>query len=571
MPSSADLRDFLRRIDGRNYGAYKDLARSYAFDDFTLLIDHVQGDPFAAPSKVRVVVPMDVADWDPDDVDPDARRVALCDLLTRRFGREAGDVAQRRGSGKSGAIDIARCGQEVLERTSVLIDRDRVEARFVVGLPAQGRRVKGRAAAAMLCDDVPRIVALSLVRDAFDDDAVRRHLDAVEDARALRAQLAGAGLVAFVADGAILPRRSGVDDRPMAVADGAGAVPFRSPESLRVTFDVPHAGTVTGLGVPTGVTLIVGGGYHGKSTLLKAIERGVYDHVAGDGRELVVTDAAAVKVRAEDGRSVAGVDISPFIDGLPGGAGTTAFCTADASGSTSQAASIVEAVEAGATALLLDEDTSATNFLIRDRRMQELVHKGAEPITPLVDKVRQLHRDHGVSTILVMGGSGDYFDVADTVVGMEAFVPWDATARAHEIAAAHRTDRAREGGDTFGTLRPRRPLAGSLDPRRGRRDVSLRSRGTRSIEFGRDEIDLSAVEQLVDGGQTRAVAEALEFARRRVLDGDRDVAAVLDAIDEAIAARGLDAVQSRPAGDLARPRRFEIAAALNRLRTLRVG
>jgi predicted ABC-class ATPase len=567
MPTDQELRAFLQGIDGRGYRAYKDLHRSYRFDGFRLLIDHVQGDPFAAPSRVRVIVPMDRAGFDLQDLGPDARRVALCDLLCRRFGAEAERVAQRRGSGRSGAIEIARCGQEVLERTAILLDEGSVEARFVVGLPAQGRRVQGRAAAAMLCDDLPRLVERALLRDAYDDDELRRHLDTVEDARALRGQLRRAGLVAFVADGAVLPRRTGVDDRPMT----EGAVPFRSPDSLRVSFELPHAGSVSGLGVPCGVTLIVGGGYHGKSTLLRALERGVYDHIAGDGRELVVADVAAVKVRAEDGRSVAGVDISPFIDGLPGGADTTAFCSADASGSTSQAAAIVEAVEAGASALLLDEDTSATNFLIRDRRMQELVHKRAEPITPLVDKVRQLHRDHGVSTILVMGGSGDYFDVADTVIGMEGFVPWDATERARAIAVEHRTWRLSEGGDSFGRLRRRRPLAGSLDPRRGRRDVSLRSRGTRSIEYGTEVIDLSAVEQLVDAGQTRAIAEALDLLRREILDGDRDLGGVLDAVDRAISLRGLDAVQTRPTGDLAWFRRFELAAALNRLRTLRVG
>ncbi|MCP4867373.1 MAG: ABC-ATPase domain-containing protein [Proteobacteria bacterium] len=567
MRTEEDLRAFLQRIDGRGYPAYKDLSRQrFAFDGFELCIDHVQGDPFAAPSRVRVILPMDVADFDLDDVGPDARRVALADLLCRRFGAVASETAQRRGSGKSGAIEIARCGQEVLERTAVILDEGRVEARFTVGLPAQGRRVRGRAAAALLCDDIPRIVDAALLRDAWEEVTIRRHLDAVEDARALRAQLADAGLVAFVADGAILPRRSGIDDRPMA----DGAIPFRSPDSLATRFELPYAGQVRGMGVPRGVTLIVGGGYHGKSTLLQAVERGVYDHVAGDGRELVVADAAAVKVRAEDGRAVAGVDISPFINGLPGGMDTSTFSTPDASGSTSQAASIVEAIEAGASALLLDEDTSATNFLIRDRRMQELVHKGAEPITPLVDKVRQLHRDHGLSALLVMGGSGDYFDVADTVIGMEAFVPWDATARARAIATEHRTDRVAEGGETFGELRRRRPRADSLNPRRGKRDVNLRSRGTRSIEFGRDEIDLSAVEQLVDGGQTRAIAETLEFARSTLLDGARDVAAVLDAVDAAIAARGLDAVQSRPAGDLARFRRFELAAALNRLRSLRI-
>ena len=177
----------------------------------------------------------------------------------------------------------------------------------------------------------------------------------------------------------LLPRRSGVDDRPL---EGGGVVPFRSPESLRVVLQAPNAGSVPGMGVPVGVTLVVGGGFHGKSTLLRALEAGVYNHRPGDGRERVVSDPDTVKVRAEDGRAVAGVDISAFIDGLPLGQDTHHFTTPNASGSTSQAATIVEALESGAHALLVDEDTSATNFMLRDRRMQSLVPKDAEPITP---------------------------------------------------------------------------------------------------------------------------------------------------------------------------------------------
>ncbi len=565
MRDRRDLEELLRRIDGRGYPAYKDLDRRYDLGDFELRIDHVQGDPFASPSRLRVIVDQAVAGFGPRDMATRARTRALCDLLCRAFGRQAARAWERRGSGKSGVVDMARPGQEVLERSAVLVDEGQIEARFVVGLPARGRRVLGRQAAAMLCEDLPGIVARSLCRDALDEDEIVRHLDAVEDAVALRGGLRERGLVAFVADGAVLPRRTGVDDRPMEES----AVPFRSPESLRVAFELPHAGRVEGMGIPEGVTLIVGGGYHGKSTLLRALERGVYDHLPGDGRELVVTVPEAVKIRAEDGRSVAGVDISPFIDRLPMGRDTRSFSSADASGSTSQAAGIVEAVEAGARLLLLDEDTSATNFLIRDHRMQELIRKDAEPITPLLDKVRQLHLELGVSTILVMGGSGDYFDVADTVVAMEAYLPWDATGQARRIAERFVAGRTSEGGDRFGSVADRRPLRRSLDPRRGRRDVSLKVRGIDTIVFGKDEIDLAAVEQLVDACQTRAIAEALESLRRH-LDGETTLAEVLDRVEAELDAGGLDAVQSRPAGDLARFRRFELAAALNRLRTLQV-
>ena len=101
------------------------------------------------------------------------------------------------------------------------------------------------------------------------------------------------------------------------------------------------------MGIRKGITLIVGGGYHGKSTLLKALEAGVYNHIAGDGREFVITDDTAFKLRAEDGRSITGVDISPFIKNLPNKKDTVHFSTEDASGSTSQAANLMEALESG--------------------------------------------------------------------------------------------------------------------------------------------------------------------------------------------------------------------------------
>jgi len=449
----------------------------------------------------------------------------------------------------------------------VLVDPHFVEARFVVGLPAAGRRVLGRQAAAMLCDDLPRIVDAALRFAANNRTALYRHLHTAEDADWLRPQLAASGLVAFVGDGALLPRRSGVDERPLT----QGGVPFKTPRSLRVEFKLPNTGVVTGMGIPVGVTLIVGGGYHGKSTLLNALERGVYNHIPGDGRELVVTTESAVKIRAEDGRAVTGVDISPFIGMLPNGMDTRCFSTANASGSTSQAANIVEALEVGARMLLVDEDTAATNFMIRDSRMQELIAKEREPITPFVDKVRQLYQEQGVSSILVMGGSGDYFEVADTIIAMDAYVPRDVTGIAKEIAMRHRSQRHPEGGQHFGSITPRVPLADSLDPSKGRRDVKISARGVKTILFGANEIDLTQVEQLVDPSQLNAIGQALYYARQQYMDGQRTLPQILDAVMADLQAKGLDVLDNRPLGDLAMFRRHELAAALNRLRTLRVG
>jgi predicted ABC-class ATPase len=396
VQSDDDLRRVIERIDGRGYKAYRDLRGAWDLGDATLHVDHVQGDPFAAPSKLRVRVPLGEAGLAPDLLDGRARRMALCDYLARRVRdaiRRLGGAS--RGSGKSGRIEVDAGGQEVLERSAVVLGRAFVEVRLLAGLPAAGRRVLGRQALALLREDVPGVARAGLRADALDDSDLYGFVECVENQEAIRAQLDAKGLVAFVGDGSILPRESGASDRPLS---GDAVVPFESPASLRVTLPVPFpvAGpggpreALTGMGIPKGVTLIVGGGYHGKSTLLKALERGVHPHVPGDGREWVVTAPGAVKVRAEDGRRVERVDIHAFIDALPGGRSTRAFSSDDASGSTSQAANIVEAIEAGASALLLDEDTSATNFMVRDARMQALVHKQHEPITPFLDRVAEL-------------------------------------------------------------------------------------------------------------------------------------------------------------------------------------
>ena len=566
MATQASLRQTLLQLDGQSYKAYKAIQGEYAFPDFTLKIDYVQGDPFASPSQFRVMAPQAIAQFPANLYSNVSRAIALQDYLTRQFEQAARSLQQRRGSGKSGLIAITSPGQAVLERTTAFVSDRVVELRFVVGLPAFGRRIAGRQAAEMLCDDIPELVDRSLRYAQLDAAAVQRHVNTTEDADWLRSQLATKALVAFVGDGAVLPRRSGVDDRPLQTQ----VETFQSPASRQVTFDCPHAGKVTGMGVPEGVTLIVGGGYHGKSTLLRAIEQGVYNHIPGDGRERVLTHPDAVKIRAEDGRSVVGVDISSFINHLPQGRSTQQFSTPNASGSTSQAANILEAIEAKARVLLVDEDTAATNFMIRDRRMQALIAKDQEPITPLIDKVRQLYTDYGISTILVMGGSGDYFEVADTVIAMENFQPREVTAEAKAIAQIYATDRQSEGGDTFGDFTPRVIVPESIDASRGRREVSFKVRGVDGLLFGSDEIDLAAVEQLIEPGQVRAIASAIVYAQRHYLDGERSLSEVLDAVMADITAAGLDSLTDRSSGDLVRCRRFELAAAINRLRSLRV-
>jgi predicted ABC-class ATPase len=564
-----DLLRTLSRIDGRGYKAYEDIRGSYDFGDFVLALEHIQGDPFASPSRARVFVEQSEAAFPSSLFSTPARRLGLEDFVGRAFS-----VAARRetrghaGMGTSGLVAIDAGGQEVLRRTAISISAERLEARFFVGLPAFGRSIDGKGAARMLTREVPSIVRASLFFRALAADAAKRHVDVVEDQEALRAALRRKGLVAFVANGSILPRASGVDERPLSAQPGAKVIPFVSPPSLEVVLEAPNRGELRGMGIAEGVTLVAGGGFHGKSTLLRALERGVYDHIPGDGREYVVPVPEAVKIRAEDGRNIEKVDISPFIDHLPLGKDTRRFSTENASGSTSQAANIVEAVEVGARLLLIDEDTSATNFMIRDGRMQALIRKEHEPITPFVDRVRQLYEQHGVSTILVMGGSGDYLEVADRVVAMVDYRPEDVTERARAVVSELPNPRRAEGGPGYGPLRARLPSPESFSARKGKREVKISAKGVRMLLFGTTAIDLSCLEQLVDVSQTRAIGELIHLFAENWLPRSGGLREGLERMLAEVAEKGFDAFTPYPRADLALPRIFEVAGAINRMRTL---
>jgi predicted ABC-class ATPase len=558
-----ELHATLHGLNGKQYGAYKALTRrAYRVGAVTVTVEHVQGDPFAAPSRVRVDVPAGVPCLPATTHASDDQRRTAADYLHRALRAVLSGTRVAGGSGTSGRLEISSLGQEVLERTAVVVAADgSLVLRLTAGLPAAGRRILGRAAAELLTEALPRAVEAALAAAAVDRAALGRHVETVEDQVALRGQLAAHGLIAFLADGSVLPRHSGADDRPLR-----DAVALAAPDGLAVELTAPHAGRLRGLGVPAGVTLVVGGGYHGKSTLLDAVARSVYDHVPGDGRERCVTLPGAVAVRAEDGRAVRGVDVEPFISHLPLGRDTRRFDSDDASGSTSQAAAIVEALEVGTEALLIDEDTAATNFMIRDARMRRLVAAGDEPITPFLDRVRQLWEERGVSSLLVVGGAGDYLDVADRVIQMQAYRPRDVTARAREVAAALPLgEGAPRAPHPWAPAAPRVPDPRALDATRGRRGRG-RSVRTRVIEFGEEEIDVASLAQLVAPAQARWIGDVLLHCARGLVDGRRSVPAVLDEIERATFA----GLASPTCGDRARARRHEIAAALNRLRSLRL-
>lgn len=572
MASDKELRTILQRIDGRGYKTYHDIKGVYQFPDYTLIIDHIQGDPFASPSKIRLQIDQSRAGFPEELFANKPRRIALQDFLARAFSRAIKQTARmNRGIGKSGLIAIDSGRQEVLERTSISVTSPKVEARFFMGLPARGRTILGREAGEMFFSELPRIVKDSLFFISLQQKELLTHIQVVEDYADISRQLKEKGLVTFVANGSILPRRSGVDDR--ALIEGGEVekvVPFTSPEKLKVDLSLPNRGRTVGMGIPQGVTLIVGGGFHGKSTLLNAIEMGVYPHIPGDGREYIAADPTAVKIRAEDGRRVEKVNISPFINNLPFKKDTVRFSTDNASGSTSQAANIIEALEAGSNLLLVDEDTSATNFMIRDARMQELVVKEKEPITPFIDKIRPLFSDCGVSTILVAGGSGEYFEVADTIIMMDEFIPRDVTREARGIAERYQTTKTTVKDSHFGMLTPRSPSPASFNPSRGKREVKIDARGLKQILFGKTSIDLSAIEQLVDPAQTRAIGELIHYYSLRYAGRGESLTEGLTKLMDDLEKEGFDLISHFKPADLAMPRIFEVATAINRMRTLKI-
>ena len=567
MQTAAELRSLLNRIDRRGYPAYKDTRGTYQFPNYILSIDHVQGDPFAAPSRLSILVKGRAAGFPPELYDRPHRRIALQDQLTRRFGAAAERFSfQAKGSGQSGLIAVSRCGQEVLERTACRLDPKSgdVLMRFQVGFPANGRTVNAGELGKILFDFLPKCAEQALFYQNLDRERLRAAVDLAEDQHCIREQLPGLGLCAFVANGSVLPRASGVSSKPMG--DG---VKFMSPKELEVTLDLPRGRRITGMGIRRGVTLIVGGGYHGKSTLLGALELGVYDHIAGDGREYVITDPTAMKIRAEDGRSIRKTDISLFISGLPNGKDTVAFETEDASGSTSQAANVIESIEAGTSLLLIDEDTSATNFMVRDELMQRVIRRDMEPITPFIERVRELYESYGVSTVLVAGSSGAYFHVADTVIQMDRYVPRDITALAKAEAGNFpiRVDPPKPAAPLCFDRRPQPSPSFSGGDR-----IKIKTLPREGVMVNKEIIDLRYVEQLVDSEQLTALGYCVVYTQRNLLDGRRDLRRVADELEAAIDRGTLAALCGDRSGvpGLARPRRQEILACLNRCRGLRI-
>lgn len=580
MKSSNELRTLLRSIDHKSYPAYKSLAGAYHFGSFILSIDHVQGDPFASPSSLHVEIAHKDAGFPAAYYAKNCSRIALQDFLTRKLSSLFEDFNfKAKGSGKSGLMSITRCGQEVLERSACQITDTKIIGRFHIGFPAFGRTINAGELEKILFDFLPRCVESCFFFRRLDVKKVESTVFLAEDQAAVREMLIQEGLVAFVANGSVLPRKSGVSDLPLK-----DSIPFTSPSSMERTFVLPHKGEITGMAIPKGITLIVGGGYHGKSTLLEALQTGVYNHIAGDGREFVITDDTSVKLRAEDGRSIRNVNISLFINDLPNKKDTSCFSTPDASGSTSQAAGVMEGVEANTRLFLIDEDTSATNFMVRDDFMQQVISRKKEPITPFLERARDLYEKAGVSTILVAGSSGAFFYIADKILQMDCYRPVDITDHVKSLCKDHAAPRTQAPDfmiPDFDRLLPPANRTGRSNGGRGysgrggrggsgdsrHEHMKVKTFGRDSFSLDKETIDMRYVEQLADSEQTNALAHLLRYGLEQIIDGRKTVRQTVQVLSDILDKQGWDPFCSSyvPCG-LAKPRKQEIFACINRFR-----
>ena len=560
----SDLKQEILSLDGKGYKSYKSLkGRSFTYGPFAVGFEHVQGDSFAQPTRLSISIGLDEAGFDTFLLDTSIRKLALEDHLLRRVNQFiAANKIQVKGSGKSGKIEAQTPGQKILKRSGMLVKALRLELIMFVGLPAQGRTVLGKECLKLFSDVLPPIWHKSLVVSLLDKSELSRAIETLEDYQFLQSELEKNNWVTFVANGSNLPRSSGASDTPLLDATTV----FEAPEGLKKTIELPHAGKIEGMAISKGVTLIVGGGFHGKSTLLRAIQDGVYPHIAGDGRECIATLPSAVKIRAEDGRSVRAVNLSAFMSSLPGIKSTEQFSTQSASGSTSQAVNILEALEAGSKLLLMDEDTCATNFMIRDERMQMLVAKSKEPITPFLDRIQEINEFLGVSVILVMGGSGDYFDPADHVVTMEEFRPRVVTGEAKHLVAEKPGQRKKETTFPFPPIYKRRWDISRLEFSKGKKTVQVRTTGLDTLTLGEMEIDVRYVEQLVEEGQLSLCGWILRQMKFALKESDMSFVECLQKIFLEIEKKEFDGLFPYNDGLQALPRLQDVMGVINRIR-----
>ena len=504
-----NLRTKLTRFNKCKYNLYYGLLGDYHFENFSLRIDHVQADPFAPPSKITIMVPFKNTEFDPSLIENPVRQYSFCDAVARLFAKYIRTYTKDdKGSGNGGFCGIRYGMQKVIEGNSVIINGENIELKILAGLPAFGRTIAGPEALEFLIKELPALIEKSLIKVKSENEELLKSVQLTERQHWMREECYKKGLVAFVANGSILARASSINDKPMSHQK---AKSFESPKELECELSLPDGFKIRGMGVPKGITLIAGGGFHGKSTLLSAISHAIYDHILEDGREYCVTDESAFFLRAEEGRFIEGVDISPFIHNLPEYKSSIFFQTENASGSSSQAANLIEALEMNSKLILIDEDISATNFLVRDFRMRALVPDYKETITPLIAHMKNL-KAQGVSLIMVTGALGDFMNIADRVIVADNYEYKDQTEVAKKIMRSHPLEELK--AKSF-AITPNRIIEGESISFLGKKGMSFIEGEQGLIKFGRDTIDLRTYNHLYDYSQYGTIAALLAYAKEK--------------------------------------------------------
>lgn len=556
----------IRTLNGKNYGLYKSLAdKPWDFGDFTLEFLHVQGDPYAPASRVVIKANLSMLGYAGEWSGSFERRLALSDFLHRKLSR----LVKERYPDKDAAVIFDVAGPEMLVRNSLWIDNGELRACLQVKLPGEGRKIQAELAAEILTMVLPDLVSAGLYYDKSDEGALQEHYRVLAERREILSQLDACGLCAFVPDGAVLPRASGLSEMPLEKA-----IPFVAPEEMAVTLNVCGR-EIRGMGIPKGISVITGGAFHGKSTLLQALTRSVYPHIPGDGREGIVIDETALRIGVEDGRSVRCTDLSMFVRDLPGGVSTKNFNTLSASGSTSEAANLLEAMEAGSQTFLIDEDSSAVNFLIRDVRVRKLLGDDREPLIPLTDRIKELAAA-GFSFILVAGACGDYLDLADNIIVMANYKAECAKLTPAPSTSSWRGEAPTGSTEPAEVTQPRafatymQPLQKSVRPTSAvERQVKVKLAGDTLLQIGFLVSDTSRLNTLVDKQQRFGAGFILLNLLQNAAsnnDAAQSVAGVAQKLCENIKNVGFRNLPQGMSREMSLPRPVDIACVAFRLR-----
>jgi len=574
MKDKKEFYTLLAELDGQPCSEYQKLVGDFDFARYVIKCSSIQTNHEEAIQPIfSIRVPQTIAEIAEYLFDSPVRRTAMEDLLLRRMASSIGRIANYDHNGIARRhISISSPNQKILPRNALLLTKEYIEVRFNITLPVQTVIVDGEPqvsidgmmAQHIFFEDLPEIVSNSLLYCNIDTAEADAYVNNMEDADRLRQHLGASGAVSFIADGALVSRYPGQD-----VPDYERLTSIEVDDALVEEVEVPHHGAVRGMGIPNGLTLILGESNSGRVDLMDAIAQGIYNHIPGDGREQVVTVADAVNIRAEVGRSIQQVDISAFASELSDGGNPASYSTKSAGSFTSQAASTVEALEAGARVLLFDEHSSSSTFLSSDTRVSSLL--GPSSRNTLAARARQMVDELGISMI-VAGSSliAEFIPIADKILKVENFCISDITEEAKALDIVPSTPVDDSVNLSSMLSRSRWVMPSSIDPSIGRDDLVIEAEDTDFLQFGRSIVDLDAVRQIADSDQARAIGFVLYYAKLRYMDEGYPLREILDLVDRDLSNEGLNALVRDIRGDLARPRRYEVAATLNRLPAFRV-